>query len=385
MRTLSALIAVVIAAALPPGPAPRPASPAVPHVEVWQVPDDGIQPQAAVDATGALHLLYFKGAPDGGDLFYVVRHPGDAGFSTPLRVNSEAGSALAKGSVRGGQLALGAAGRVHAAWYGARELNESGAKRRPVWYARLAADGKRFEPQVNVATSSTGIDGATIAADQRGAVYVAWHGQGTVDGEAHRTVYVARSTDAGAHFAPEQPAPQATTGACGCCGLQALTDASGTTHVLYRAATGGTNRDAAWLTLGPGASVPVVLQPWKLDACPMSTFALAPAGAALSAAWETEQQIYYARLDPATRTFSAPVAMDGAGARKHPSVATNAAGVTLVAWTEGTGWARGGTLGWELLDAGGRRLETRTDMGAVPVWGLVAAASRPDGSFVILR
>lgn len=385
MRTFSALIAVVCAAVPGPAAAPPPSSPAVPRVEVWQVPDDGIQPQAVMDAAGTLHLLYFKGAPDAGDLFYVVRRPGDDHFSTPIRVNSQPGSALAKGSVRGGQLALGAAGQAHAAWYGAQETGDGAAKRRPIWYARLAPGGLRFEPQGNVATSSTGIDGATIAADQRGAVYVAWHGQGAVDGEAHRTVYVAKSTDAGAHFAPEQPAAQATTGACGCCGLRALTDSSGTAHILYRAATGGTNRDAAWLTLGSGAAVPVVLQRWKLDACPMSTFALAPAGAALSAAWETEQQIYFARLDPATGTVSPPVAMDGAGARKHPSVATNSAGVTLVAWTEGTGWARGGTLAWELLDAGGRRLETRSDMGAVPVWGLVAAASRPDGSFVILR
>lgn len=357
-----------------------------PRVELWSVPDGGIQPQAVTDAKGGLHLLYFKGTPGGGDLYYVHRAAGDPGFSMPLRVNSEAGSVLAAGSVRGGQLALGAGGRVHAAWSGSKDLEVGGVKQHPIWTARLAGDRTRFEPQMNVATASKGIDGATVAADQSGRVYVAWHAQGREDGEAHRTVYVARSKDAGAHFAPEQPVPQASTGACGCCGLRALVDASGRANILYRAATDGVYRNAAWLTLGGAPAAPVVLQPWKLEACPMSTFALAQAGPALSAAWETEQQIYYARLDPAAGTFSSPVAIEGPGGRrKHPAVATNAAGLTLVAWTEGTGWARGGTFAWAILDREGRQLAAQSNAGQVPVWGLVAAAARPDGSFVVLH
>lgn len=376
-------------------PAPRAASAApadtrtradaTPAVQLWDVPDGGIQPQAVTGRDGQIHLLYFKGAPAGGDLYYVHRGVGDAGFSTPIRVNSEAGSVMATGSVRGGQIALGAHGRIHAAWSGSKDLETASGKQHPIWTARLASDGTRFDAQVNVATSSKGIDGATVAADQSGNVYVAWHAQGREDGEAHRTVYVARSKDAGARFAAEQPVAQASTGACGCCGLRALVDASGRPHILYRAATDGVYRNAAWLTLGRASTAPVVLQPWKLEACPMSTFALAQAGPALAAAWETEQQIYYSRLDPAAGTFSSPVAMTGAAGRKHPSVATNAAGATLVAWTEGTGWARGGTFAWAVLDREGRQVAAQSNAGAVPVWGLVAAAARPDGSFVILH
>src|SRR5215218_7087888 len=99
LRALALLLLVVLGAA-PPQPRP-------PRVEHLAVPDGGIQPQAAIDAKGTIHLVYYKGAPSGGDLFYVRRGTADAGFSTPLRVNSEPGSAIAAGAVRGGRLALG--------------------------------------------------------------------------------------------------------------------------------------------------------------------------------------------------------------------------------------------------------------------------------------
>jgi hypothetical protein len=360
-----------------------PAAIAAPRVELLSLPAGGIQPQPATDARGVVHVIFFTGPPAGGNLFYMRRQSGADGFSTPIAVNSVGGSALATGSVRGGQLAVGGNGRVHVAWYGANTLGT--AKRRPIWYARLADDATHFEEQVNVATGPREIDGVTVAADRGGHVYVAWHGQGPEEGEAYRTVYVARSADDGQHFAPEEPAPQASSGACGCCGLRAAIDSSGTAHLLYRAATAGVNRDATWITLSGAASKPVVLQPWKLNACPMSTFALAPRGDDMVAAWETEQQIYYARLHTGARTFSTPIAMDGPAGRKHPSVATNAAGVTLVAWTEGTGWARGGTLAWEALDADGHRVASQSNAAPVPVWGLVAAVARPDGSFLVLH
>jgi hypothetical protein len=382
---MRSVIALVMLTCLSAGAlAFRGAGTSAPRVELMGLPEGGIQPQAVMDDNQVLHVLYFKGPPASGDLYYMRRLPGAGEFSTPIRVNSAPGSALATGSVRGGQLSVGLNGRPHVAWYGAQEIDDAGSKRRPVWYTRLGGGSLKFDPQVNVAVKSTGIDGATVAADRGGNVYVAWHGQGPQKGEAQRTVYVARSKDGGAHFAADAPVAQASTGACGCCGLRAAVDATGTAHILFRSATAGVSRDTAWLTLSGAAAKPVVLQTGKLDACPMSTFALTPDGQALAAAWETEQQIYYSRLNPGTRTFSAPVAMDGPPGRKHPSVATNAAGVTLVSWTEGTGWARGGTLAWEAIDRSGTRLMARSNAAPVPVWGLVAVVAQPDGSFLIL-
>jgi hypothetical protein len=117
----------------------------------------------------------------------------------------------------------------------------------------------------------------------------------------------------------------------------------------------------------------------------MSSFALANDGPHMFAAWETEKQIYYATLDPERMTASAPVAVAGTGVRRLPSVAVNRAGDRLIAWTEGTAWARGGAVAWELQNADGKILASASSAGAVPVWGLVSAVALPDGSFQILH
>src|SRR2546430_2460273 len=98
-----------------------PALPAVAQtgrVTLVKTPDGGIKPQAVADATGTIHLVFFKGTPAGGDLFYARARAGTASFTTPVRVNSEPGSAVAVGTIRGAQLALGKGGRVHVAWNG---------------------------------------------------------------------------------------------------------------------------------------------------------------------------------------------------------------------------------------------------------------------------
>ena len=117
----------------------------------------------------------------------------------------------------------------------------------------------------------------------------------------------------------------------------------------------------------------------------MTTYALAETPDGMAAAWETAQQIYTATLNPATGTVSQLSAMPGTGSRKHPSIAVNAAGDRLVAWTEGTAWKRGGTIAWRLTDRNGTELAAESNAGPVPVWGLVSAVAMPDGSFVILR
>ena len=84
-------------------------------VALMRTPHGGIQPQAAVDGRGVLHLIYFQGDPAHGDIFYVRKPLGaDVTFSAPLRVNSAPHNAIAVGTIRGAQLAVGQNGRVHA-------------------------------------------------------------------------------------------------------------------------------------------------------------------------------------------------------------------------------------------------------------------------------
>ena len=357
-----------------------------PPVELVAVPNAGIQPQALMDASGVLHLIYFKGEPGSGDLFYVRRPARLTTFSAPIRVNSEPGSAIATGTVRGGQMALGRGGWVHVAWNAAKPIEANGMKQTPMWYARLPPGAGAFEPQRAIGEHTRHLDGGgSIAADARGRVYVVWHAAGLKDGEIDRRIYVARSADDGRLFGSEEAfAPDG--GLCGCCQLETLADADGRLQVLYRAAGGNVHRDAMWLTVGPkGALPPVRLQEWHLPACPMTTFAMAFAPAGILAAWETQQQIHTATLDPARRTLSNAAALAGAAIRKHPSIAVNKAGERLIAWTEGTAWARGGTVAWELQDRHGVKLAGAVNAGPVPVWGLVSAIANPDGSFVIVH
>src|SRR5438876_10648727 len=92
-----------------------------PEVRLLRTPDDGIQPQAATDVKGVVHLIYFKGDPKAGDIFYVRREPGQNEFSKPIPVNTQPHSAMAMGTIRGAQLAVGKNGRVHVAWDGMGE------------------------------------------------------------------------------------------------------------------------------------------------------------------------------------------------------------------------------------------------------------------------
>jgi len=119
----------------------------------------------------------------------------------------------------------------------------------------------------------------------------------------------------------------------------------------------------------------------------MSSAWLSSGQTGVVAAWETAGQVYFARFDPKTSALSSPISPPGTAKRKHPVAATNREGETLLAWTEGTGWQKGGSLAWQLFDRKGQpaaEAQGRVPE-AIPVWGLVAAFAQPDGRFVIVH
>jgi len=357
-------------------------------ITLLKTPNDGIQPQAKVDSKGALHLIYFKGKPLAGDIFYVRSQSNASTWSAPIRVNSQPGSAIAMGTICGAQIAIGKGGRVHVAWNGSGVAEPKGAGGAPMLYTRLRADGKSFEPQRNLITWAGGIDGGgALAADSRGDVFVTWHASTGAKEDAERAVYLARSTDNGATFEREKKISVQPTGTCGCCQLRALVNSKGALTILYRAAGQNVNRDSTLLvSIDKGSTFQSAIgQPWKIEACPMSSFALAETEGAVRAAWETDEQIYTSTIQPATVKSSAPLAAPGTGDnRKHPVVALNARGEMLLAWTEGTGWNRGGSLAWQIYDAKGQPTQKGSQQ-SVPTWGLLSAIALPDGGFLLLH
>lgn len=352
------------------------------------MPHDGIQPQVVVEANGAVDLLYFSGDPKNGDLYFT------RSGSTPLRVNSQPGSAFAIGTIRGGQIAVGANGRVHIAWNGSDAalprgpMNpESGKAGSPMLYSRLNDSGTAFEGQRNVMQKTFGLDGGgTLAADAEGNVFVAWHGKqaGAAQGEAGRQVWIARSHDSGKTFAAEAPAWSEPTGACGCCGMAMFAARDGALFALYRSATENVHRDIYLLaSKDRGKSFTgSLVQRWEINACPMSSMSFAENSDGKYAAWETGGQVFYGKIDGSEvkQIVSAPG--EGKG-RKHPRIAVNDRGEVLLVWTEGTAWQRGGSLAWQKFDASGKAVGEKGSAAGVPVWSFAAVAARGDGGFSV--
>jgi len=309
------------------------------RVSIQRLPEGGLQPQVAVDDQGNLHLVYYTGDPHNGDVFYVRA-------GTPaIRVNSEPGSAIAAGTIRGAQIALGKAARVHVAWNGSKPegtLNpESGKQGVPMLYARLDDSGAAFSPQRNLMRHSFGLDGGgSIAADRSGNVYVAWHGIAESEakvpgreGEARRRVWVTKSEDDGQSFSTEAKAWSRETGACACCGMKIFADRRDGLYALYRSATESVHLNIYLLTSKDRGRTfeGRLLHEWNINACPMSSMDFAENGKAVVGAWETGGQVFWTRLDREQAPVSAPG--EGKG-RKHPRVAVNQAGETLLVWTD---------------------------------------------------
>jgi hypothetical protein len=248
----------------------------------------------------------------------------------------------------------------------------------PMLYSRLTTGAEAFAAQRNVAAKQGRLDGGgTVAAGADGRVWVTWHGGGT--DETNRAVWAAESRDGGATFAAERQVSAA--GVCACCGIESAVDADGL-QVLYRSVNAATGtRDAVWLHGAVGAKqMPAeTLGAWPIKGCPMSTSALLPGAAGLRLAWENENRIEYRGPDVATTRLDF-----GAGRSfKHPALAVNAAGETLVVVAVNTSWNAGGTVAWLVLDGTGKTLGTGTSPG-LPASSRPAAWANPDGGFTVL-
>ena len=359
-------------------------------VNLVKTPGNGIQPQIVIDAKGTVHLLSFQGDPKAGNLMYARRAPSDKRFSAPIKVNSQDGSAIAIGTIRGGHLALGKNGRVHVAWNGTmKAMPKNPLTGSPMLYARLSDDGKSFEPQRNLMTRSAALDGGgTLAADSQENVFVAWHAQGEEQsiGESSRRVWIVTSADDGKTFAAEKRAWDVSTGACACCGMRGFTDLKGNSYFLYRAASEKINRGMYVLqTANQGKSFDGIrLDNWKIDMCPMSSEAIAEGPNGVVGAWDNDGQLFFASLQSKSSAVNA--APGKGGDRKHPALAFNKNGEMLLVWTEGTGWNRGGALAWQMYDKSGQPTATAGRRpSAIAVWGLPAVIAEADGSFTILH
>lgn len=358
-------------------------------VKLERVPAGGIQPQVAMGPDKTVHLLFFKGDPRGGNVFYTKKSPGQEKFESPTQVNAQPNSAIAIGTMRGPQLAVGKGGRIHVTWMGGEGAPKVRIGEKEVtglWYSRMADDRKTFTPERNMLNYAAHLDGGvTVAADQTGHAYVVWHGSRLdEEGEENRAVYISRSADEGATFSREQPALREKTGACGCCGMRAFADPIGTLYILFRGAKSMTDRPQLLLVSNDhGQSFKIGgSSNWEIATCPASTSALFAGKAQTVGVWESREKVYWSRIDPNGRPQEIPVT--AGGKQRHPAIATNDKGEVLVVWAEGTGWEKGGSLAWRQFDPDSKPLSAPQSQNGLPVWSFAAVYPEKDGSFTVL-
>lgn len=349
------------------------------EVMLERVPEGGVQPQVVTTGDGTLHLVYLTGDPRGGDVRHVVKKAGAPGWSTPRTLNSTPGTAVAAGSIRGAQIAVGKDDSLHVVWNGPGRKDQPA----PLLYARSLDGGTSFEKQRDLRAGTEGLDGgASVAASVKGEVFVVWHGApaGAAPGEIHRRVFVLKSTDNGGSFSKPKIANEDDPGVCACCSLKTFVSPAGELLTLYRAARSMAQRDITLMSSADGGATfqHRTVGPWAIKACPMSSASVCGAGEKTRAAWEAEGRIFTALLDDR----SDALAVSGDKAR-HPAVAVNARGETLVTWSEGTGWQKGGQLAWVVLDSSGKPTANRGSKPGVPVWGFTTAYTEGE-NFVIL-
>jgi hypothetical protein len=76
----------------------------------------------------------------------------------------------------------------------------------------------------------------------------------------------------------------------------------------------------------------------------MSSASLSESSGQILAAAETHGHVFFIRIDAKTGRVSSPVSPETQA--KHPVVIGNSRGEVLLAWAEGTGWNKGGSVAW---------------------------------------
>jgi hypothetical protein len=169
--------------------------------------------------------------------------------------------------------------------------------------------------------------------------------------------------------------------------MKAFADAKGAVYVLYRGALEMTDR-AEVLLVSPKAGAPfkvVNKHRWEIATCPMSSAFLSSDEKGAVAAWETDGQIFYTTVDPITMSVGKIQSLPTNTKKRHPSVIENSEGETLVTWSEGTGWARGGTAYWRAMGEKPGSVSVVEGHGEnLPAWGMVTGFAKPNGDFVVI-
>ncbi len=65
---------------------------------------------------------------------------------------------------------------------------------------------------------------------------------------------------------------------------------------------------------------------------------------------------------------------------KHPRLSIGPKGESLLAWAEGTGWGRGGSIAWQIYDTSGTPMVQKGAESGLPAWRFAAVVATRDRS-----
>lgn len=341
-----------------------------------RVPENGLAPDVAVGPAGELNLVYAKGQ----NAWFAVSRDDGKTFSKSIQLNAVPNSVLG-GSERGPKIAIGKGGTLHVVWMSSKseQLN----------YVRREAGREKFNSPRNLLDAATHVDGATIAADEKGNVLVTWLDSRFPDDPVNPIslpVFVAKSRDNGAAFSKNRPlGGDQLLRACSCCALKSAAESDGQFLVAFRGAYHNI-RDVflARVALLAGEESDVTAtkvrdDQWEFNGCPMSGPSLAVRPGELGAAWMSQGSAYLARSQDGGGKFAeAHTPRDSKpGHQNHPLVLAATSGSTLFAFEDGT------TIRWEVLDRQGK-IEASGDAGALTENSRFTGFVDRQGDFVLI-
>jgi hypothetical protein len=359
---LGALCLVLACAWLKPGHA-------LPQLSL---PGGGVSPDVWCDSA-RLHLVYGRD-----EAVYYTSSTDDGKTLTTPRLLNDSHTAATVGRERGAKLAIGRNGLVHVVWLGPM------GKR--VFYTHDTHGGRFMQPQ-NLLPQGSDADGPSVAADDRGRVYVVWlrRVEGP-DGRVSARIELTVSNDDGRSFsAPETIENRFSEDACPCCQTRALMGPDRAVTVAFRGAY--RNLRDIYLIRGEEDSQRFAVSQvsddhWRIDACPMAgPFVQAWAGSPrrLLTSWASDGEVYFAVSEDAGRSFGPRTAPSerNVKTREHPIALANPSGERLFAWVEGRG------VRWQRITADGHVQSSGENTG-LPANSRPTAFVDRSGGFVLV-
>ena len=321
-----------------------------PLVSTVKLPYGGIRPQAAIDASGIIHIVQSESAKRG-DLVYLKFDPETKEFSKPIPVLN-----TAKGMAAGFNMTVSSDGRVHviirpnprysklAMGVNAYDEMFNSKQRffvlRYMLHTRLNDEGTAFETEKNIIGKTMGFEGvgSVVAEPDSKIVYAFWAGQLKPGPEMERDMYMAFSQNEGRDWSEPKKLSVDIQGNCRCCPIHASMDQRGHLFVVYRNSVKtsptswnkntyvlkSTNKGKTWTKK--------LIQKWENCGCPGAIYSMSHSTTRTLVGFRTRGISSFADANDPSFIIQAP---NSGNASSRPIVSTNKNGEIVFCWIEG--------------------------------------------------